>query len=155
MDKLTYHFRSPRRDDVFVFRTTGIAGIGMSDPNVRSQFYIKRLAGVPGDTLRIAAPELFINSRRAEGFGYGRVMSGTRNQSHQGYRGYANQPSPALHLTSPSETFTAPTDGYIALGDNSYNSADSRYWGPVPARNVVGRGFLVYWPFTRHWGVIR
>ena len=151
VDKLTYHFRAPRRDDVFVFRTTGITGIPMSDPNVRSQFYIKRLAGVPGDTLRIAAPELFINGRRAEGFGYGRVMSGTRERPNQGYRGYAN----LMHLATPADTFTAPADGYIALGDNSYNSADSRFWGPVPARNLVGRGLFVYWPFTRHWGIIR
>ncbi len=151
VDKLTYHFRAPQRDDVFVFRTTGIAGIPMSDPNVHSQFYIKRLAGVPGDTLRIAAPELFVNGRRAEGYGYGRVMSGTRERPNQGYRGYANM----MHLASPEDTFTAPSDGYIALGDNSYNSADSRFWGPVPARNLVGRGLFVYWPFTRHWGIIR
>lgn len=154
VDKLTYHFRAPRRDDVFVFRTTGITGIPMSDPNVLSQFYIKRLAGVPGDTLRIAAPELFINGRRAEGYGYNQVMSGTREQPNRGYRGYGNLPS-AARLVTPTETFTAPPDGYIALGDNSYNSLDSRYWGPVPARNLVGRGFFVYWPFTRHWGLIR
>jgi len=41
------------------------------------------------------------------------------------------------------------------LGDNSYNSYDSRYWGPVPDANVVGRGLLVYWPFNQHWGLIR
>ena len=151
VDKLTYHFRAPRRDDVFVFRTTGITGIPIADPNVRSQFYIKRLAGVPGDTLRVAAPELFIIGQRAQGFGFERVMSGTRTQPNHGYRGYAN-----LNRTAtPADTFTAPDDGYIALGDNSYNSADSRYWGPVPARNLVGRGLFVYWPFTRHWGFIK
>lgn len=151
VDKLTYHFRAPRRDDVFVFRTTGIAGISTGDVNVRSQFYIKRLAGVPGDTLRVAAPELFINNRRAEGYGYHRVMSGSREKPNQGYRGYGN----LAHLGSPDDTITAPADGYIAMGDNSYNSLDSRFWGPVPARNLVGRGFFVYWPFTRHWGIIR
>jgi signal peptidase I len=48
-----------------------------------------------------------------------------------------------------------PQDGYFALGDNSYNSYDSRYWGPVPEENLVGRGLLVYWPFAPHWGLIR
>jgi signal peptidase I len=41
------------------------------------------------------------------------------------------------------------------LGDNSYNSYDSRYWGAVPDANLVGRGLFVYWPFSQHWGLIR
>ena len=48
-----------------------------------------------------------------------------------------------------------PPGSYFAMGDNSYNSYDSRYWGPVPEENLVGRGLLVYWPFNRHWGLIR
>jgi signal peptidase I len=48
-----------------------------------------------------------------------------------------------------------PPNGYFALGDNSYNSYDSRWWGPVPEENLVGRGLLVYWPFIPHWGLIR
>jgi len=43
----------------------------------------------------------------------------------------------------------------LLVGDNSYNSYDSRYWGPVPEENLVGRGLFVYWPFNRHWGLIR
>jgi len=41
------------------------------------------------------------------------------------------------------------------MGDNSYNSSDSRYWGIVPERNVIGRGYFVYWPFSERWGFIR
>ena len=59
------------------------------------------------------------------------------------------------HLADPNQTFIVPQRHYFAMGDNSYNSYDSRYWGPVPEENLVGRGLLVYWPFNRHWGLIR
>jgi signal peptidase I len=46
-------------------------------------------------------------------------------------------------------------DEYWAMGDNSYNSSDSRYWGVVPQRNLVGPGMFCYLPLASHWGVIR
>ena len=68
------------------------------------------------------------------------------------YRGYA--PGQAF-LGAPDRSFVIPPHSYFAMGDNSYNSYDSRYWGPVPEENLVGRGLFVYWPFNRHWGFIR
>jgi signal peptidase I len=68
------------------------------------------------------------------------------------YRGYGPGHD---YLADPNRWFTVPLNGYFALGDNSYNSFDSRYWGPVPEENLVGRGLLVYWPFYPHWGLIR
>ena len=149
VDKFTYNFRFPRAEDVFVFSTAGIAGTRRPDmdKNITSEYYIKRLAGLPGDTLRIAHPQLFINGSLAKGKYFERVM-----QAQHGYRGYSNTIMP--YLVSPDETFTVPAESYFALGDNSYNSSDSRHWGVVPARNVVGRGLFVYYPFTWHWGPI-
>jgi signal peptidase I len=72
--------------------------------------------------------------------------------AQDGYRGYSHG---NLYLGSSDNSFTIPPRGYFAMGDNSYNSYDSRYWGPVPEENVVGRGLFVYWPFGRHWGIIR
>jgi signal peptidase I len=43
-------------------------------------------------------------------------------------------------------------DQYLALGDNSANSLDGRYWGTVPAKDVVGRPLFIYYPFTKRWG---
>jgi signal peptidase I len=150
VDRMTYQFRDPRSSDVFVFKTTGIRGIEINlDPAMGSQFYIKRLAGLPGETLRIDAPKLFLNGKEATTAPFRRVMS-----CENGYRGYSN-PSSAQYLTTPEESFTVPPHAYFALGDNSYNSSDSRYWGIVPERNVIGRGFLVYWPFSERWGFIR
>ena len=146
VDKFTYNFVKPHRGDVFVFRTNSIPGIA-GDLETGQPFYIKRLAGLPGDMLRIDPPKLFVNGKISHGYGFDRVMS-----QKSGYRGYGLG---ARFLASPESTFTVPEHAYFALGDNSYNSYDSRYWGPVPEENLVGRGLLVYWPFYPHWGVVR
>ena len=146
VDKFSYNFVKPHHGSVFVFRTNHIPGI-REDPEAGSPFYIKRLAGVPGDTLRIDPPFLYLNGKKAEGYGFARVES-----AKPPYRGYALGRE---YLSQPDRSFTVPQDGYFALGDNSYNSYDSRYWGVVPNANLVGRGLCVYWPFSRHWGLIR
>jgi signal peptidase I len=152
VDRFTYNFSMPRRADVFVFKTNNIIGIPPA-PDGTSQHYIKRLAGLPGDTLRIDAPNLFINGHLAEEPGFRRV-----ELRQDGYTGYTNDrpdlPS-MVYLANPSSTVQVPEHAYFALGDNSANSLDSRYWGFVPEENVVGRGLFVYWPFTTHWGFVR
>ncbi len=150
VDRMTYQFRDPASADVFVFRTTGIRRIEMGiDPTLGSQFYIKRLAGMPGQTLRINPPTLFLDGAKATAVPFLRVMS-----RENGYTGYTN-PKEAQYLSTPKETFTVPSKTFFALGDNSANSFDSRYWGNVPEQNVIGRGFFVYWPFSERWGFIR
>ena len=73
------------------------------------------------------------------------------------YRGYAN----ATHEDSRysilfrGETVTVPQRGYLALGDNSHNSFDGRFWGFVPEKDVVGRPLFIYFPFTRRWGTAK
>ena len=149
VDKLGYHFTPPRRGDVFVFRTLNIPKIRPCRlKNVTFEHYIKRLVGIPGDTLRIDPPLLFINGKVAIESGLRLVMS-----CENGFRGYANIPS-SLYLTTPQDTFTVPKSSYFALGDNSYNSSDSREWGIVPQKNVIGRALFVLWPFSTRWGWI-
>lgn len=157
VDKFSYNFIHPRRGDVFVFRTDHILGI-REDPVTGAPFFIKRLTGTPGDTLRIDSPNLYVNGALAQSFGIRRVMSAVPP-----YRGYSQGPEKmelsngdfGPGLANAGSSYTVPAKNYFAMGDNSYNSYDSRYWGPVPQENVVGRGLLVYWPFNRHWGLIR
>ncbi len=157
VDKMSYHFLPPRRGEVFVFKTTGIDGIQV-EPGMGSQHYIKRLAGLPGDELRIDPPNLFVNGQPAFEEGFRRVMT-----ARNGYRGYGHgtlgrdrfgNPTQAL-LSDSAQRFLLPEGEYFALGDNSYFSYDSRGWGTVQERNLVGRGVFVYYPFNEHWGVIR
>jgi len=150
VNKFIYHFRKPDPGEVFVFTTHGIRGI--EERNRRSgapfsQFYIKRCVGGPGDGLEIRPPHLFRN---------GEVMAAReifqRIQSESaGYRGYGYG-DPWL---SQGQKHVLSPDQYWAMGDNSYQSYDSRGWGHVPRANLVGTGMIVYWPFTPRWGLIR
>src|SRR5438067_5487215 len=123
VDKCSYNFVKPHNGDVFVFRTNDIPAI-RPDPIAGPPFYIKRLAGLPGDQLRIDPPFLYINGKKAEGYGFERVIS-----ARPPYHGYAFGHE---YLSKPDQTYKVPRDGYFAMGDNSYNSFDSRSWGPVP-----------------------
>jgi len=162
VDKLSYNFRTPARGDVFVFNTKNIqTQDNRRNPDGPSQFYIKRVGGLPNDELRIDPPVLYQNGARAQGFGYERVMA-----CKNGYRGYSNAAEffnpdgtpfyrPMNNLIDPENTIRVPAKSYFALGDNSFHSSDSRDWGKVPQQNIMGRGLLVYWPFNSHWGLIK
>jgi signal peptidase I len=163
VDKVSYHFRKPRRGETFVFSTQGIPQL----PSNPSTFYIKRLAGTPGDELQIRAPFLYANGEKAKEPGFQRVMSGTPSNPSNGYMGYGNtfdqnnwdQAAPSsssiMFLGSPNATFKIPPKEYFALGDNSYNSFDGRAWGTVPEKNIMGKALIVYWPFWPHFGRVK
>jgi signal peptidase I len=88
VDKLSYNLHLPTRGEVFVFSTRGIPRIQdqLNEQGIEgSQFYIKRLAGLPIDTLRVDAPLLYVNGQQAREFGLRRVMSAAN-----GYGGYTN-----------------------------------------------------------------
>lgn len=144
VDKFSYHWIRPTRGEVFVFTTNNIPYIQaqLDPPQMGSQHYIKRLAGKPGDHLEVKDGKLFIDGEVATEAGFQKVMSG-----ENGYRGYSNQGVHRdVHLNQ---------DQYFALGDNSYNSSDSRTWGVVPRKNIVGRAVMVYLPLGHHFGLIR
>ena len=153
VNKFAYHFRQPTRGEVFVFTTKNIGGIPL-DPRLGSQHYIKRLVGTPGDTIEVQPPELLINGTPAKEPGIRRVIDNAVPPFARGnykYQGY----SPEHRIPLPITLENGPQREYFAMGDNSYNSSDSRYWGTVPEQNVVGCGWFCYWPLTSHWGWIR
>jgi signal peptidase I len=142
VDRFSYHFVRPKVGSGFVFRTRNIAGLQDGTAEADS-YFIKRLVGVPGDTLEIRQPVLYRNGQPITG------ASSFEKEFKQtdGYPGYTN-----IGSLSAGETVTVPADNYFACGDNSSNSKDSRYWGFVPAKAVVGRPLFVYYPFTRRLG---
>ena len=112
-----------------------------------SQYYIKRCVGVGGDSLRIDPPYLYVNGKVIRGKAFDRIYS-----MANGYSGYTLVDG---YLSSPEDVYKIAKDHFWAMGDNSAHSLDSRYWGAVPRKNLVGAALFVYWPFTKRWGLIR
>ena len=149
VNKVSYHFRKPRRGEVFVFTTKDIRGLMNRSPNRMSQHYIKRLCALPGDAYEIKSPDLFVDGQRAREPGILRVSNG--QNGYPGYRRFTRNHDDSRPMYNKGRLRDKE---YLALGDNSPNSSDSRDWGPVNEKNLVGPGFFVYWPFGRHWGLI-
>ena len=121
-------------------------------------FYIKRLVGLPLDTLKIIDDVLYIKPHGAEKFVPVYELCPAMKKLYSGrggYQGHSNRIPGLTHfLRHNSEEYTVPADHYFMLGDNTRFSADSRVWGPVPRRNLIGRPAIVFWPFSRRWGTV-
>lgn len=154
VDRYSHHLAGWKRGDVIVFNTEGIIYNGVPLAN-RGYYYIKRLIGLSGDTLQIKNNMVWVKPEGEKEFrpitdfnpAFAKIYS-----FKGGYHGHLNIPGQILD--SPESTFTVPSDCYFAMGDNSISSLDSRYWGVVPRKNVVGKGFFVFWPFNRRWGPV-
>jgi len=168
VNRWLWNFRHPARGDVMVFSTTGIGGLQ------QGTHYIKRMTGVPNETLSIVSVdgnaqagedglfELRVNG--AKPMAPRRIAQiQNREKWHEKAYPYAGyRPSWRPDFVTPGKTISQPgdqvklgADEYYACGDNSPSSYDSRYWGPVPARNLRGIAGGVFWPLLTHrWGPI-
>ena len=145
VDRMSYHFVRPAVGQGFVFRTDNIPGISDDGSRIQ-QYYIKRLVGLPRDTLEIKKFTLYRNGAPITG-----TPAFAKNaRQEEGYPGYQNVGALGL-----GQAMKVPPGGFLALGDNSANSKDGRYWGYVPAKDVVGKPLFIYYPFTRRWGPAR
>ncbi|MGI8784416.1 MAG: signal peptidase I [Acidobacteriota bacterium] len=117
VNKSVYHFSTISRGEIVVFWY----------PRDTTKSFIKRVIGVPGDTVEVRGGSVYINGERLE----------------------ESYVSPEfLDLTSYSRV-TVPADHYYVLGDHRNSSNDSRNWGLVPARNIFGKAVFRYWPVSR------
>ncbi len=122
--------RAPQRGDIVVFRS----------PEQPSIDLVKRLVGLPGDTIRSVGKQIYINGERLDDSGY--VV-------HKDSRTYPNAPflEYQKRLRDSFGPIAVPPGEYFCMGDNRDHSNDSRYWGTVPSTYLKGRASLIYWSY--------
>lgn len=157
VNRWKWNFNHPQRGEVMVFSTTGITALQ------QGTHYIKRMTGLPNEKLQIKAPNLVVNGEIVtKPLRIGQIARQEQVwKQAAAYSGF--NPSgtrqvflPGKSLADETDTVTLHSDQYYAMGDNSFNSFDSRYWGPVPERNLLGPATVVYWPLTSpRFGFIR
>ena len=114
IEKVSYYLGPPQRNDIVVV-----------DLSQMSDLLIKRLVGLPGETMEIRQGVVLIDGKPLE------------------------QP----YISLPDDTFYGPItlarDSYFVMGDNRHNSNDSRVFGPIPGSAIAGRAWMRYWPLER------
>jgi signal peptidase I len=114
--------RDLKRGDVIVFIY----------PEEPKKDFIKRLIGLPGENVEIRNGTIYINNKP--------LLEPLFSQRYYYNRG---------DFAKEGQAITVPKDSFFVMGDNSASSKDSRYWGFVPRKNILGKALLVYWPPQR------
>jgi signal peptidase I len=142
VDRVSFRFTDPKRGNIIVFKpphgadenSCGVEHAtdsacprptkDRSDTN-----FIKRVVGVGGDRIKVIDGSVYVNGQKQkEGFAHLDATCGTCNL--------------------PQE-ITVPKGYYFMMGDNRGESADSRVWGPIPKKWIIGKAFMTYWPPNR------
>lgn len=109
-----------KRGDVIVFHA----------PPSPDKDFIKRIIGLPGDTVMVKNGDVYVNNQKLDESAY-------LSSSVKTYGGA---------FLADGKTFTVPANNYFVLGDNREFSSDSREWGLVPREKIIGKSLLIYWP---------
>lgn len=126
-EKVTYYFRKPERGDVVVFKY----------PKNPELHYFKRIIGLPGETIKFEGGQVFID---------GKILT----ESYLAPGIYTEGGT----VIPEGKEFKIPENHYVLMGDNRGGSSDSREWGTVERKLLIGKAFFRYWPPQRI-GLIR
>ena len=125
-NRFIYHFRDPKRGEIVVFKTPPAAQVACNsgDQGAGGETFVKRIVGLPGETWSERDGFIYIDGKKL------------------------NEPyvKPDRRDTETIPEKTVPNGQYLMLGDNRASSCDSRRWGTVPRKNLIGPVFAIYWP---------
>jgi len=129
VNRLIYHFRDPKRKEIVVFNAPKRAAL-----ICQSGVYVKRIIGLPGDRWEERNGYVYIDGKRLD-----EPYVRPDRRDHENVQ---------LSDLLPNAT-VIPKDRYLMMGDNRSESCDSRRWGLVPRKDLIGKVFLTYWPLGR------
>lgn len=127
IEKISYRFNPPKRGDVIVFQAPQ-AALDLVG-STRKDAYIKRVIGLPGDTVEVKEGQVFIGGTALE-------------------EDYIQ--APPAYTWGPE---VVPEGEYLVLGDNRNSSSDGHEWGFLPRENIIGRAVVRFWPPQRIGGL--
>lgn len=126
-DKVSYRFNDPARGDVVIFKAP-------TNPDVD---FIKRIIALPGEKVEIKNNTIFItNTQNPDGF--------TLSEPYE----IMDPIDGGTHLKE-GKIVEVPEDNYLVFGDNRTHSFDSREWGPLPKKSIIGKAWIRYWPLSK------
>ena len=142
VNRLAYRLQGPQRGDIVAFKTTGIPLLP------QGLVYVKRVVGLPGETVGIESPHLVVNGERVREPRVFREM-GARENGYSGYATTGQHKDQTFCLASSMDRLTLGEDEYLLLGDNSENSFDGRFYGSVKRQSIIGKVEAIYAPADR------
>jgi signal peptidase I len=131
LERQVLPMRDVRRADVIVFKF----------PEEPERDFIKRVIGLPGETVELRNRQVFVNGERL-----------VEPYAHYLFPAGEEDNSPSFDVRERYGPVTVPAGHYFMMGDNRDNSQDSRYWGFLPAHYVKGRALMIYWSFEQPVG---
>ena len=137
VNRMKYNFFPPKRGDIVVFDAKDVA---------RDAYYIKRMVGLPSETISVAPPYLMVNGKKPTDSRFDKLFF---NDEYSGYvygvHGMQTEPL----IGKAEDSIRLADDEYLFFGDNTHNSLDGRYFGGVNRNRILGPAFLVGMPFDR------
>ena len=117
-EKVSYYRNDPQRGDVVVFK-----------PPISEDEFIKRIIGLPGDTVSLLGGKVFVNDKLLK-------------------EDYIIVDTNAGGFLNEGQKYVVPEGNYFVMGDNRPHSSDSRSWGPITKKVITGKAWLIYYPFN-------